>query len=138
MLLKSDAEAFVTMDLCIIDLITGQAEFIKTGAEPSFIMRNRQVDTVKASALPIGVVAGIDAESTHRNMKDGDVIVMVTDGIENRECGSMWISEFIEKADMQDDDKGLADKILNHAIEQNNGKVKDDMTVLSVRLKEVS
>ncbi len=138
MLLKSDAEAFVTMDLCIIDLITGQAEFIKTGAEPSFIMRDRQVDTVKASSLPIGVVAGIDAESTHRHMKDGDVIVMVTDGIENRECGSMWISEFIEKADVQEADSGLADRILNHAIEQNNGKVKDDMTVLSVRLKEVS
>lgn len=138
MLLKSDAEAFVTMDLCIIDLTTGQAEFIKTGAEPSFIMRGREVDTVKASSLPIGVVAGIDAESTSRRMKDGDVIVMVTDGIENRDSGSMWISEFIEKADMQETENGLADKILNHAIKQNDGEVKDDMTVLSVRLKEVS
>ena len=138
MLLKSDAEAFVTMDLCIIDLTTGQAEFIKTGAEPSFIMRGREVDTVKASSLPIGVVAGIDAESTSRRMKDGDVIVMVTDGIENRDSGSMWISEFIEKSDIQETENGLADKILNHAIKQNDGKVKDDMTVLSVRLKEVS
>lgn len=138
MLLKSDAEAFVTMDLCIIDLTTGQAEFIKTGAEPSFIMRNKQVDTVKASSLPIGVVASLNAESTHRHMKDGDVIVMVSDGIENRECGSMWISDFIEKSDIKESETGLADRILNHAIEQNNGKVKDDMTVLSVKLKAVS
>lgn len=138
MLLKSDAEAFVTMDLCIIDLYTGRAEFIKTGAEPSFIMHGKGVDTVKESSLPVGVVAGIDARSTHRCMKDGDVIVMVTDGIENRECGSMWVGDFIEDAFTRDAEDGLAGKILNRAIEQNNGEVRDDMTVLSVRLKEVS
>jgi len=138
MLLKSDAEAFVTMDLCIIDLCTGQAEFIKTGAEPSFIMHASGVDTIKASSLPVGVVAGIEADSTHRCMQDGDVIVMVTDGIENLECGSMWVGDFIEKTVGKDTDVGLADKILNHAIQQNNGKVRDDMTVLSVKLKEVS
>ncbi len=138
MLLKSDAEAFVTMDLCIIDLYTGQAEFIKTGAEPSFIMHGRGVDTVKASSLPVGVVAGIDADCTQRSMKDGDVIVMVTDGIENRDSGSMWVCDFIENTVSKDTDVGLADKILNHAIRQNNGEVRDDMTVLSVKLKEVS
>ncbi len=138
MLLKSDAEAFVTMDLCIIDLFTGQAEFIKTGAEPSFIMHGKGVDTVKASSLPVGVVAGVDADSTLRYMKDGDVIVMVTDGIENLECGSMWVGDFIEKTIINDNSGGLADKILNRAIEQNNGEVRDDMTVLSVKLKEVS
>ncbi len=138
MLLKSDAEGFVTMDLCIIDLCTGQAEFIKTGAEPSFIMRGTGVETVKASSLPVGIIAGIDADSTYLNMKDGDVIVMVTDGIENRSSGSMWVGDFIENAVANDTDEGLADKILNHAINQNSGEVKDDMTVLSVKLKEVS
>ena len=138
MLLKSDAEAFVTMDLCIIDLCTGQAEFMKTGAEPSFIMHGKGVDTVKASSLPVGVVAGIDAHSSQRCMNDGDVIVMVTDGIENIECGSMWVGDFIEDTVKGDSYDGLADKILNRAIEQNNGQVRDDMTVLSVKLKAVS
>lgn len=138
MLLKSDAEAFVTMDLCIIDLCTGQAEFIKTGAEPSFIMHGKGVDTVKASSLPVGVVAGIDAHSSYRCMNDGDVIVMVTDGIEDIECGSMWVGDFIEDTVNSDSYDGLADKILNRAIEQNNGQVRDDMTVLSVKLKAVS
>ena len=62
---------------------------------------------------------------------------MVTDGIENRDSGSMWISNFIQNS-ADDTETGLAGRILNRAIEQNNGKVKDDMTVLSVKLKEVS
>ncbi len=138
MLLKSNEEAFVTIDVCIIDLYTGETEFIKTGAEPSFIMKKHGVDTVKAASLPVGVIADMEAEIASKTMVDGDVIVMITDGVESRESGSMWIGEFIEKAAVDSPETGLAHKILSHAIERNKGEVNDDMTVLSVRLKKVS
>ncbi len=138
MLMKSGEEAFVTIDVCIIDLYTGEAEFIKTGAEPSFVMKQNRVDTVKASSLPVGVIADMEAEIASRTIGDGDVIVMVTDGVENRECGSMWISDFLMNSSADDSGSGLADKILRHAIKQNNGQINDDMTVLSVKLKKAS
>ena len=138
MLLKSDEEAFVTIDICIIDLYTGEAEFIKTGAEPSFILQKGGVNTVKAASLPVGVIAEMEAERTFKTIADGDVIVMVTDGVETRNEGSMWVSEFLEEARRNGEEKNLADKILSKAIENQNGKITDDMTVLSVRLREVS
>ncbi|MBQ9757180.1 MAG: stage II sporulation protein E [Clostridia bacterium] len=138
MLLKSDEEAFVTIDICIIDLYTGEAEFIKTGAEPSFILQKTGVNTVKAASLPVGVIAEMEAERTFKTITDGDVIVMVTDGVETRDNGSMWVSEFLEEARSMGEEKNLAEKILSKAIENQKGEITDDMTVLSVRLKEVS
>ncbi len=135
MLLKSEEDSFVTMDICIIDLYTGEAEFIKTGAEPSFIIRSNTVDTVKVASLPVGVIAEMEAEIASKTVRDGDVIVMVTDGVETRDSGSMWVGEFISGIGGESGDSNLAEEILQQAIKQNDGQVKDDMTVLSVRVR---
>jgi len=138
MILKSEEEAFVTIDVCIIDLYTGKAEFIKTGAEPSFIIREGYTESVKASSLPVGIVAEMEAEVSNRTMGDGSVIVMATDGVETRESGSLlWIGDFAGDLCRENQDDHLARKILDFAIERNNGEINDDMTVLTVKLKAV-
>ncbi len=136
MIMKSDDEAFVTLDLCIIDLYTGEAQFIKTGAEPSFILgSNGRVRSVKASSLPVGLIADAEAEVSKTKLRDGDRILMMTDGIESRQDGSVWVSEFVKNN--SDDGENMAQKILNHAAKKQNGMARDDMTVLSVKLKAV-
>lgn len=139
MIMKSEKEGFVTLDLCIIDLYSGEVRFIKTGAEPSFILNSSgNVRTVAASALPVGILADAEAETEKTKVRDGDSIVMITDGVESRESGSLWVSEFIKERSKTADSQALADEILNRAVEKNNGTATDDMTVLSVRLKAVS
>jgi len=138
MLLKSDEEAFVTIDVCIIDLYTGMAEFIKTGAEPSFIMKGGFVDTVKAASLPVGVVADMEAEIASRVVGDGSTIVMMTDGIESKKSdGLLWVRDLIKEMCKKGGNVNLAEKILQASIEKNGGEVSDDMTVISVKLKKV-
>ncbi|MDO4744054.1 MAG: stage II sporulation protein E [Clostridia bacterium] len=138
MIMKSEDEAFVTLDLCIIDLYTGEVKFIKTGAEPSFISNsNGRVRTVRANSLPVGLIAEAEAEVSNTKVKDGDRIVMITDGIESRDSGSLWVSEFIRESGEKCEKGELAGEILNRAVEKNGGTVKDDMTVLSVKLKAV-
>ncbi len=137
MIMKSEDSAFVTLDLCIIDLYTGEVKFIKTGAEPSFILGNSgRVRTVKAASLPVGLIAEAEAEVSDTKIQDGDRIVMITDGIENREDGSLWVGEFMKNnKDMCEG--SLAKEILTRATQKQGGAVKDDMTVLSVKLKAV-
>ncbi len=137
MIMKSEDEAFVTLDLCIIDLYTGETRFIKTGAEPSFIQsRSGRVRTVKATSLPVGLIADAEADISTTKIQDGDRIVMMTDGISMSKNGESWVDEFIRE-DSRNEEK-LTEGILNRAIEKNNGTVKDDMTVISVKLKAVS
>ncbi len=136
MIMKSEDEAFVTLDLCIIDLYTGEARFIKTGAEPSFILnKGGRVRTVKAASLPVGLLADAEAEVRAAKVQDGDRIVMMTDGVSMNKSGEPWIDKFIDGENYGD--KKITDEILNRAIERNNGTVKDDMTVVSVTLKAV-
>ncbi len=136
MLMRSDSEIFVTLDLCIIDLYTGEVRFIKTGAEPSFILnKGGRVRTVKASSLPVGLIADAEAEVVSTKIQDGDKIVMMTDGVSMSETDPAWIDRLIKE---KSDSKGeMSNEILNRALERSQGAVRDDMTVLTVSLKAV-
>ena len=135
MVIKSENETFATLDICVIDLYTGEAEFIKTGAEPSFIMQKNGVETVRAASLPVGVVAGIETDSTVRCVKDGDTIVMITDGIEGKSGDSGRIKSFIEKERACGANE-LANAILRNAIGENEGNENDDMTVITLKIRQ--
>ncbi len=134
MILKSANDTFATLDMCIIDLHTGEVEFIKTGAEPSFIKKDGQVETVRAASLPVGLLPEMEVETFARRVKDGDTIVMVTDGVETRQGGNKWIKGFIEKAG-ETSANDLASKLLDQAIKENDGQVSDDMTVISLKIR---
>ncbi len=137
MIMKSEDEAFVTLDLCIIDLYTGEAQFIKTGAEPSFILSSGgRVRAVEAASLPVGLIADAEAEVSKTKLRDGDRIVMMTDGIENCGDGNLWVSDFV-KSNADNQESNLAREILNRAAQNQGGSARDDMTVLSVKLKAV-
>ena len=49
LLLRSQDEIFATVDLCLLDLISGNADFVKIGAVSTFIKRKDYVEVVKAS-----------------------------------------------------------------------------------------
>lgn len=139
MLMKSGGETFATLDLCIIDLYTGEAKFLKTGAEPSFILdKYGRVKTIRSESLPMGLVAEAEAGVKLAKMYDGDSLIMVTDGVENNSSATGWIGGFIEESQKNPQSGPLAKEILNRAIQRSDGTVKDDMTVLSVKLKAVS
>ncbi len=81
LVLKNNEEAFSTLDICAIDLYTGEAEFIKIGAATTFILREGGVASVKSSSLPIGILNNVDLEISIKKLKNDDIVVMVTDGL---------------------------------------------------------
>ncbi len=137
MVLKSTNESFATLDMCIIDLHTGEVEFIKTGAEPSFIKQGNHVETVRASSLPVGLLPDMEVETFARHLNDGDTIVMVTDGVETKDSGSKWIKSFIENT-KSDSANELAARLLDRAVKNTKGSVCDDMTVVSLKIRKKS
>lgn len=137
MVIKSESSAFATLDMCIIDLYTGNAEFIKTGAEPSFIIRKNSVETVRAATLPVGVVAQMETFSSFVPVYGGDTVVMITDGIKGKAGGTDRIKKFIEKERTSSANK-LANDILRHASENLTDAERDDMTVITLKLRQKS
>lgn len=137
LVLKSDMEHYTTMDMALLNQYTGVVEFLKMGASASFIVRDNEVMTVKASSLPIGILSHIDLVSCKKQLKDGDILIMVTDGIlESRntliDCETTF-KHFILEA-QSNNPEYMAKFLLNKAKNLLAGEEGDDMTVVVARV----
>ena len=74
-------ENMSTLDLCDINLYTGECEFMKVGAACSYIKRGRLVDRLSALNFPLGVFGQIEPETIQRVLQSGDYVIMLSDGI---------------------------------------------------------
>ncbi len=138
MVMKSAKEAFTTLDLCMIDLYTGEVEFIKNGAEPSYIKRETGTETVRSASLPVGVLSGVEVETFAHKLSCGDTIVMVSDGLALKDSGGDWLRRLIDSSSLNVSPQDLADEILNRALDLKSGEADDDMTVLVLRLNQAA
>ena len=77
--LNSSEETYATIDICVIDNVTGNIEFIKNGACPTFIKNKNKVEVVKAVSLPAGIMENIDLVVYDKDLKGGEIVVMCSD-----------------------------------------------------------
>ena len=54
--LNSNEETYATIDISVLDLVTGNVEFVKNGACPTFIKSKNKVEIVKAVSFPAGIL----------------------------------------------------------------------------------
>lgn len=132
-LLNTSEDVFATLDIAIIDLYKGNVEFIKSGACPSFIKNNKKVQLIKSIALPAGILKDITGEIFDKDIENEEIMVMCTDGIidsnveyKNKE---LWVKYLLEDMENTNPQK-IADIILKESIDNNYGKIKDDMSVI--------
>lgn len=140
LLLNSTKDSFATLDICKIDTYKKKAEFVKTGAASSYIMRNGKVMAVRQETLPIGIFSGAEIEKSSYDIRDGDIIIMITDGIEDiieKNIGEdeKWFED-IFSVFRSSNPKDIADYIMKEAIKKAGGQANDDMTVVASRIWE--
>ena len=132
-LISKNEETFATLDIAIIDLYKGTIEFIKSGACPTYIKKNKKVQIIKSNSLPAGMVNHDNIQVFDTDIQNEQMILMCTDGIldanieyKNKE---LWIKYLLEDIETRNTKK-IADIVLNEAIDNNFGKTKDDMSVI--------
>ena len=137
LVLKSNEDSSCTIDMSIINLYSGEVEFVKIGAAPTYIKKIGKVDIIRSVSLPAGILPGIDAELAHRKVEDGDMIIMVTDGIIDSlagdDPGDRQLMKFIQKLESLNPQQ-VADSILAEANTCSDNKPCDDLTVLVAKV----
>ena len=134
LVLKSCETTFATLDMAVLDLKRGIADFYKSGAATSFIKRGKDVFPISASSLPAGAVSHADVETSAHKIKDGDILFMVSDGITG--VGTREeISAIISKMDFSSP-SDMARMLLKSASALNANIISDDMTVIAARISE--
>lgn len=127
-----------TLDVCSLDLFSGNCHFVKVGSACSYIKRQHLVERISSGNLPLGVFQKPDIESIGRTLMDGDYIIMVSDGILDalsQGIGEDMLSEYIGDLAMENPGE-IANAILRFCIHQCRGHIRDDMTVLVVGVWE--
>lgn len=132
-------ERFATLDLNSIDLYTGQASFVKIGAAASFIKRGKMIQPIVSNMPPFGVVDKVELEEVKETVKNGDLIITLSDGVLDVNKESLgkynWLKEYL--IDATKNPKDLASEIIEKAKDLGGGKVKDDMTVVVSKVYSV-
>lgn len=135
---RSEEQNMSTLDICDIDLYDGTIEFLKAGASYTFIKREDYVERVFSSALPLGIFYHMDMEIQKKQLQEGDFIIMISDGVLDSVPGEgkeEVFQNFIARLNISGPQE-LANRILQFAIGQSAGQIRDDMTVLVIGMWE--
>lgn len=138
MVLKGEEDSYSTLDFASINLYTGELEMTKIGAAASFIRHGSEVRCLPGGSLPAGAALEGEEGCQKTKLVNGDVLVMVTDGVleylhvKNPE---EKISEMISMIET-DNPEVLARKLLEKVMLFNGGHAMDDMTVIAAGMWE--
>ncbi len=127
---QNEAEMYATVDALHIDLSTGETEFIKFGAQPSFVLREGRVHTVYAEALPAGILDEAAPAVHTATLRRNDAVVLLTDGALDA-LGEDTEAEILSCVGGANTCEDAARALLYSAHDHG---AEDDMTVMVVRL----
>ena len=88
-------ECFSTVDILKIDPFTGHAVFFKSGASASFILREGKLFKIECETAPVGILDRVVAKRVNFDLKEGDIVVMLSDGVLTDEKDSAWLYDVL-------------------------------------------
>lgn len=124
-------ECSATVDMFEFDLRRGEAQFLKSGAAPSFVKRGNSLFRIRSETAPIGLLSAVDSERIKVEVKCDDLVLLMSDGICGAPEDAPWLLELLGKAPPRRL-KEYADSILAAAV-KHHGRT-DDMTVIVLRI----
>ena len=136
---SNNEDMYATLDVAVVDLYDGKVEFMKSGACSTYIKENNTVTMISSTSLPAGVTDNVKVDTFERELKDGSIIVMCSDGAidscKDFANSELWIKALLE--DIQTDSpERIADIILKESLDNNVGKAKDDITVIVAKINK--
>lgn len=134
---KSNDEIFTTLDLGFLDLYTGKLQIIKNGSPSTFIKKKDRVDVISSKSLPVGILEDVDSNIYEEYLEDGDILIMMSDGVldcnKSEDNSVEWMKKIIMGLNSQNPIK-ITEEIINIAKFVSNNKPKDDMTIMATKV----
>ena len=128
---RGGEDMFATMDMLILNLATGEAEFSKLAACPTLIARDREARRVEGGRLPLGILEKVQPGQYRARLMPGDTLLMGSDGAMDA-AGDEALSALLTEG--AEDMPALAHRVLNAAEAACEGGRRDDMTVICLKI----
>lgn len=125
LMIKSADESFATLDICRLDLNSGECAVYKAGAATTYIKSSDKLVRATLSSPPAGLGGKLTVPAQKFTVGAGDVIVMTTDGaVLDEQWLSRELSQRVEPCE-------LSERIAKAARSAENGR-DDDISVIAV------
>ncbi len=134
LLLRQGGDGFATLDIALLNLETGKVKFTKNAAAAGYVLTcGGKVKKLCLNGTPLGIVGITKTEEGSFTLKDGDFLIMVSDGVTDsfgpgKENELFNIIQEFTGGDSED----LAEYIMLKAGTLSKNKIKDDMTAITV------
>lgn len=139
LLLRSGQEKFVTLDLVIINLVNGIADFIKIGGAPSLVSSSRGIRTVQSPMPPAGILESFDMKLLREAILPNDLIIMMSDGVweafHNAGGPAGWLEAALIQMDLKEP-QHIANYLLMLAKKASGNRIKDDMCIQVAKVEQ--
>ena len=132
MLMRTGEDIFATLDLCVIDLNTGVAEFTKLAACRTLILRDGELLPVEGGQLPLGILERVQPTIRRVRLRAGDMLVMGSDGV--MEAGEALMIERAVRARPGCTPEQLAEQLVREAGLRRGEDRCDDLTCICARI----
>ena len=128
-------ECSAGIDLMEIDRFTGEARFVKSGAAPSFVIRDGRLFRLCSKTVPIGILRALDAEMIRFTLERGDIIVMLSDGVTENFEDSAWLCDMLSTRSVTDaSPTEIAQRIVAAARVGVDPKRRDDVSAAVMKI----
>lgn len=134
--LKSDSQNSSTLDNLIIDLKTGNSQYIKLGAAPTYIIHEGKIVTINNMNIPVGVSDNPDYLPISRKLIDKDIVVQISDGVlhEGLDISNNYFTEYLKTVDVNKTAKQITDEIYRNVLRENKNILNDDVTIIVTKI----
>ncbi len=128
-------EQYATLDFLEINRYNTTANFYKMGATTTYIFRsNGVVEKIINKSLPFGLDE--DITSTTYELKNGDLILMSSDGIFENLIDENKLQDYVQSIKNLPPQR-IVYELLNYTI-NNKIKTKDDMSIIALKIQDAA
>lgn len=130
LMVKSSDESFATLDVCRINLYSGEISLYKAGSASTFIRKGATFSELSGSGIPFGVTEKAEYYENRFTVSFGDIIIMTSDGAD---IDKDWLERVVmreKNADLNTIISLIGDAL---RLSAERGK-EDDITVIGVKI----
>ncbi len=133
LLTQSGNEIFCAVDMVVVDLYNGFADFVKLGAPVGFVKSDNTVEMIRSSSLPLGVLEEMKPSVTKKALRSGDVMVLVSDGVADCYKDATLLAETLHNVTYTAP-QSIAETLMSKTLKQCSNTPPDDMTIVVAKI----
>lgn len=127
---KSSDESFATLDVCKINLYTGEISLYKAGSASTFLRCGSHFAELGGNGIPFGISVNAEYTENRFAVSSGDIIIMASDGAD---IDKAWLENIVmreKNADLNNIISTIGEAL---RLSAEKGK-EDDITVIGVKI----